>query len=314
MRWCASAPANIALIKYMGKEDARTNSPINTSLSYTLPSLITKVALEKSTDPVDRWEPLHIEKFKAPALSTAATARFLKHLTFLKQQFNYQGTFIVRSANNFPQGTGLASSASSFSALTQCAAIALAELTQSTLPSTNTQSAWSRQGSGSSCRSFYQPWAIWEKDTTHTIDLPYTHLEHQVILIHTAEKEVSSSEAHQRIQSSPLYATRKARAEIHFQTLLKALYEQQWHDAYQICWKEFQDMHELFHTATPSFRYITKEATFVLDMLQAQWNAYQDGPLITMDAGPNIHLLYRPDQTALKLAQKALLSEHYHVL
>ncbi len=315
MRWCTSAPANIALIKYMGKENTPLNLPMNASLSYTLPHLLTTVEIETSSETEDRWEPLlsHTE-FTAPPLSSAATARFLKHLAFLKQQFNYQGALIVRSANNFPQGTGLASSASSFSALTQCAALALSELTQTPCPSVETQLAWSRQGSGSSCRSFYSPWALWEGHTVREITLPYTKLDHQVILIHTAEKKVSSSEAHQRILSSPLYATRKARAETHLRALLDALQKQQWKRAYEICWDEFKDMHELFHTAHPPFSYITPEATRVLETLQAAWERDQDGPLITMDAGPNIHLLYRRDQTALRLAQKALFSKDYDVL
>lgn len=315
MRWCISAPANIALIKYMGKENTPLNLPMNASLSYTLPHLLTTVEIETCLETEDRWEPLKGDAaFSAPPLSSAATARFLKHLAFLKQQFNYQSALIVRSANNFPQGTGLASSASSFSALTQCATQALSELTQTPCPSIETQAAWSRQGSGSSCRSFYSPWALWEEHSVREITLPYTKLDHQVILIHTAEKKVSSSEAHQRILSSPLYATRKARAETHLQTLLDALQKQQWKRAYEVCWDEFQDMHELFHTAQPSFCYITPEATEVLKTLRLAWERDQDGPLITMDAGPNIHLLYRPDQTALRLAQKALFSEHYHVI
>ena len=35
-QWLAHAPANIALIKYMGKDDQATNLPANPSLSFTL--------------------------------------------------------------------------------------------------------------------------------------------------------------------------------------------------------------------------------------------------------------------------------------
>lgn len=314
MRWCATAPANIALIKYMGKQDTALNIPMNASLSYALPHLLTKVEIQKTSDAHDRWEGLIENEFTPPVLSDAATERFLKHLRFLKQQFHYDGAFIVRSANNFPHGTGLASSASSFCALTQCAVFALAELTQSPLPSTEKQAEWSRQGSGSSCRSFYQPWALWDAHSVREITLPYARLEHQVILIHTQEKEVSSSEAHRRIHSSPLYHTRKERAETHLQSLLQALKTKNWARAYEVCWSEFQDMHALFHTATPSFHYITSEATAILERIEAEWVRHKDGPLVTMDAGPNIHLLYRADQVKLKQTQKALFSEHYHVL
>lgn len=46
MYWLAHAPANIALIKYMGKKD-NANTPDNPSLSYTLNELKSTVRLEK---------------------------------------------------------------------------------------------------------------------------------------------------------------------------------------------------------------------------------------------------------------------------
>lgn len=41
----ASAPSNIALIKYMGKTDAVSNKPTNVSISYTLDELKTFVRM-----------------------------------------------------------------------------------------------------------------------------------------------------------------------------------------------------------------------------------------------------------------------------
>ncbi len=46
MQWFAQAPANIALIKYMGKKDNEKNIPDNPSLSYTLNNLLSSVVLE----------------------------------------------------------------------------------------------------------------------------------------------------------------------------------------------------------------------------------------------------------------------------
>ena len=41
----------------------------------------------------------------------------------------------------------------------------------------------------------------------------------------------------------------------------------------------------------------------------------RDGPLVTMDAGPNIHLLYRPDQAELARQFKSdYLVGNYDVL
>lgn len=315
MSWCAEAPANIALIKYMGKASPTTNLPLNASLSYTLPHLVTRVELEKSSGQSDCWEALNHPGFIPHAFSEKSQQRFLKHLAFLKKEFDCQTNFIVRSANNFPHGTGLASSASSFAALTKAAVDACAACTNTPVPSIQEQANLSRLGSGSSCRSFFGPWAFWEHDTVREIKLPYPELIHQVILIHEDEKEVSSSEAHKRVSVLPEYPARKRRAEQNLEELLNALKNTQWKEAYHICWREFQDMHALFSASNPPFSYITETTRRVLDQLKHAWDVQGDGPLITMDAGPNIHLLYRPDQVALADAFKhqALLS-NLHVL
>lgn len=296
MQWLAQASANIALIKYMGKKDTDRNLPDNPSLSYTLPRLISNVLLETHASKKDYWEPLYIPGVDEFNLSEAAQVRFLAHLGFLKKQFGYQGAFIVRSSNNFPHSSGLASSASSFAALTKCAVMALCELTHQAEPSVATQAQWSRLGSGSSCRSFFAPWALWEDENVGPIELPYPELIHQVIIISHAEKHVPSTKAHALIQTSPEYASRPERAKHNLQLLLQALEAKNWSEAYLICWREFQDMHHLFTTCTEPFSYITPENYSLLNQLKNFWSHHGDGPIVTMDAGPNIHLLYRPDQ------------------
>ncbi len=46
--WKASAPSNIALIKYMGKESGARNQAVNPSLSMTLADFRTTVEIEKA--------------------------------------------------------------------------------------------------------------------------------------------------------------------------------------------------------------------------------------------------------------------------
>lgn len=295
-QWLGQAPANIALIKYMGKKDNDKNLPDNPSLSYTLNDLLSNVSLEAYPGRKDFWEPLHTPGVPEFTLSTEAQNRFLNHLAFLKTEFKYTGAFIVRSCNNFPHSSGLASSASSFAALTQCAVLALSELTHTPLPSIEVQANLSRIGSGSSCRSFFSPWALWDDDHVSGIDLPYKNLIHEVIIISHDVKKVSSSLAHQLIRTSPLYHKRNERARENLELLLTALKQQDWTNAYKICWREFQDMHELFTSCTRPFAYITDRTQSVLNDLQELWLREQDGPIITMDAGPNVHVLYRPDQ------------------
>ncbi|MDX1838649.1 diphosphomevalonate decarboxylase [Legionella taurinensis] len=315
MPWFAQAPANIALIKYMGKQDEGNNIPDNPSLSYTLNNLLTSVQLEHHHGKDDIWEPLPFPGQKPFSLSEPAQQRYLKHLAFLKKSFDYEGAFRVRSSNNFPHGSGLASSASSFAALTLCAVKALSELSGKPLPPIEDQAKLSRVGSGSSCRSFFSPWAIWEGETVKGIALPYQELIHQVVIISHAEKEVPSSQAHRRIKSSPFYPNRSHRASDNLNALLNAFHAKDWKSAYEICWREFQDMHRLFSTCEKPFTYMTEQGDKILNELQDFWQREGDGPLVTMDAGPNIHLLYRVDQADLaRQFKQDHLAGHYDVL
>lgn len=307
--WFSQAPSNIALIKYMGKKDDEKNIPANPSLSYTLPHLLTSVSLEKNPGHKDFWEPLispGVSEFK---LSNSGQKRFLDHLERIKKYLNFEGSFIIRSNNNFPHSSGIASSASSFAALTKCAFLAICELTDKPLPSIEIQAQVSRVGSGSSCRSFFSPWALWQNESVKALNFPYKNLIHQVIIIDHSEKSVLSSEAHQRIKSSKLYNSRAQQAEENLKVLISDLESNNWESAYHVCWREFHEMHKLFHTSEPGFTYMTKDSEEMLSILETFWQKEKDGPIVTMDAGPNIHLLWRDDQRELcqRFKQKYLV-------
>ncbi|GAB4391608.1 MAG: diphosphomevalonate decarboxylase [Gammaproteobacteria bacterium] len=310
--WRHTAPANIALIKYMGKTDASSNIPTNSSLSYTLNNYLTTVELELAEH--DQWQPWNEQNPFNIALTETAQQRFIKHLQFIKKQLNCPAHFIIRSTNNFPANCGIASSASSFAALTKAAVQAICELKQIPLLSIEQQARLSQQGSGSSCRSFYSPWCLWQGDNVKPVDLAYKELDHAVILVNAGTKAVSSSSAHQRVTTSLLFSNRVERAEQRLTILLDMLSQSHWKDAFQIVWEEFWDMHALFETARPSFGYMTADSMKVLQYVRDCWQQYKDGPLTTLDAGPNVHLLFRPDQQSLKTALLQYLQEHYHVI
>lgn len=309
MKWFAQAPSNIALIKYMGKRDESHNIPTNPSLSYTLDNLSSFVEVENSPAKSNHWERLDLPGAFAFSLSDAGQQRFLAHLDFLKHHFNHEGHFIVRSCNNFPMGSGLASSASSFAALTKAACRALADLTNAEEYDNDKMAALSREGSGSSCRSFYSPWALWDEDGVRSIEIGYDNFIHECIVISHEHKSISSSEAHRRVKTSPRFEDRPRRAAHHLQQLLSAFEHQDWSLAFQICWQEFHDMHDLFATAKEPFHYISQESKDVLNIVKTQWDKRGDGPLVTMDAGPNIHLLYRPDQADMA---KQMKHDYFH--
>lgn len=304
-KWTGSAPSNIALIKYMGKTNAQVNRPSNASLSWTLEGLRTFIEIEESS--ADRWEALVGPEYQKIEISEKGQARFLKHLNVIKTKFDVRGSFVVRSANNFPSDCGLASSASSFAALTKVACEAFAEMTNRKMGLADV-SVLSRQGSGSSCRSLFSPWAVWEGEGAHAIELPQKNLIHQAVIVESGKKSVSSSEAHLRVTSSSLFAGRPERANVRLKNLVEALRVDEWHVAFEICWAEFWDMHVLFETASPPFSYMTPESLVVLRKAQDIWKSGQ-GPLVTMDAGANVHLLWKPEQKSEAMAFAKALSQ-----
>ncbi|MBX3022441.1 MAG: diphosphomevalonate decarboxylase [Bdellovibrionales bacterium] len=292
----ASAPSNIALIKYMGKSESSSNRPANTSLSYTLENLRTFVTIEEGES---GWQPL--PGYPELQLSEKGRLKFLNHFERLWSTWNLSGSYLIRSANNFPSDCGLASSASSFAALT----LAAYELARRLRPELNVTlaelSRLSRLGSGSSCRSLFSPWAVWRNEGAEAVDLPL-RLEHAVVMVEDGHKAVSSSEAHLRVTSSLIYEGRPARAEHRLEALRGALAEvargskPAWHEAYELCWSEFWDMHALFETSRPAFGYMNAGTLRCLNHMRHIWQSTGDGPLVTMDAGPNVHLLFRQEQ------------------
>ncbi len=331
MYWEASAPSNLALIKYAGKkhipivvENSRfknpsakskkpksdeknipcgykSNLPLNSSLSYTLDHLTTKVRVTPIEGEKDKWERLESKESFSLNLSSSAIERFLQFFQFLKKVFQVPGSYLVQSANHLPVSIGAASSASSFCALTQ-AAYQMA-LSRSSHPSqvegftSSCLSILSRHGSGSSCRSFFRPWAIWDQEGegARAIKIPFPYLTHQLLVVDSKQKKVSSSLAHEKIIMTSAFKGRVDRAQSRLSSLLSALNERDWERCFEITWNEFQDLHRLYEAAGIFYR--NKKSYKILNIIKAFWEKEKDGPLVTMDAGSSIHLLYRPDQT-----------------
>ena len=293
----ASAPSNLALIKYAGKRD-ESNLPLNSSLSYTLNHLITKVRITSVDGNSDSWEPLKDEECFSLELSEFSVKRFLDFFQFLKKTFQVPGVFLIQSANNFAAAIGAASSASSFCALTRAVhqvAISCSEnpdFVESLTPSC--LSIISRRGSGSSCRSFFSPWALWEGEGARSVTLPFSQLKHQLVLAGSESKKVSSSEAHKQIIKSSILEGRVERAHKRLAELLSALNEQNWKGCFEIVWEEFQDLHQLYESVGIFYR--NEKSYSILNKVKEFWKKEKDGPLVTMDAGASVHLLYRPDQ------------------
>ncbi|MBN23159.1 MAG: hypothetical protein CL678_17875 [Bdellovibrionaceae bacterium] len=307
------SPSNIALIKYMGKKDPVINLPENPSLSMTLKDLATRIQL--LWDPYEKrvhqmqWEVFQDDDgWKTPVLSHKGRIRFETHFDrviewsrthFGKFNLPYEKPFgitQIQSQNRFPQGVGIASSASSFSALTvasamrSCADFSLFEETfRTNLKFRTALAEVSAIGSGSSSRSLIGPWVEWSGESVFKVDSKCEDWGDLVLLMSDTEKKVSSSQAHLRIKTSPLWKSRVSNVQKRLTKIKEYLQQSKVESISKIAWEEFHEMHQLFHTSSPSFSYwidLTKE---VLDFIENHPSRYRW--VVTMDAGPNIHLL-----------------------
>lgn len=312
----ASAPSNIALIKYMGKvakeagSGENSNQPTNSSLSFTLEDLRTTVRITESSGGSDSFSALD----RNLVISEKGMRRFLRHFEFLKKSLGIEGCFLVQSTNNFPSDCGLASSASSFAALT----LAASELAKAKAPAASSMSlqdlsSLSRQGSGSSCRSLFGPFSVWKSSFAEPVHMNFCKLEHLAVLASEDHKAVSSSEAHLRVTTSLLFEGRPQRAEKRLHQLLNADREKNWSAMFEIVWAEFWDMHALFETSSPTFGYMNASSLEILEYARRFWMKNHDGPLVTMDAGPNVHLLFRQDQVEARTTFVNDLSKKHRI-
>jgi len=310
--WVATAPSNLALVKYAGKKN-KNNEPLNASLSYTLNHLFTKVTIQEIDATEDKWVPLKESELYPIHLSSFAINKFLDFFQYLKSIFQLSNHFLIQSANNFPASIGAASSASSFCALTLVTHKVALYFNPSLAETFTTSclSAISRQGSGSSCRSFFSPWALWEGLKARGIALPFSHFIHQLVLADDNNKFVSSSEAHIKIIDSPLFKGRVERANKRLSDLLSALNVKNWRTCFEIVYDEFCDLHELYESVSIFYR--NEKSYDILNTIKTFWKKEQDGPLVTMDAGSSVHLLYRPDQKQLAARLSAILAKNYKI-
>lgn len=322
-RTLAYAPSNIAWVKYMGKLDASEgkNLPENPSLSMTLDGLRTWVSVGEGAG-VSSWvaeSPIPEDpRAQVPTLKPEGQARILAHADHVARalparlpgwRFRAVGPLELRTANTFPAGAGIASSASSFAATTLAVAAWLSgetvrlrdALKERDPVVTRALSELAREGSGSACRSIEGPFTIWEDRSARTIPSRLPALTHFVILLSRNEKEVSSSQAHARVKASALWPGRVDRAASRARKLRVAIEAGDFAACAKIAGEDSREMHELFHTAKPPFSYQTEESRAALKELA--W--IEPTALFTMDAGPNIHV-------TVPAAQDAVWREHLH--
>ena len=308
----AFAPVNIAWIKYMGKVEGK---PANSSLSMTLNALGTTTTMSVLEDGSHLKFVWNEKGYVPPQTGILKTEFFLRnesHWKKLLERFGFEihlptTNVMIHTLNNVPAATGIATSASAFAALTLAWSSVLAgPRSKEWMDRFNAHDSELRKaiaevaarGSGSACRSIEGPWVEWSpKDGIRCIEGGEIQWIDFILLIENEPKAVSSSEAHQRVKTSPLFEGRIRRVESRLEELKKLLGSrpQQLSQIRHLVLEEALDMHELFHTSTPSFRYMNSTSQEVVHTFQKHSAELDLGlpslnTVITLDAGANVHL------------------------
>ncbi|MBC7809600.1 MAG: diphosphomevalonate decarboxylase [Burkholderiales bacterium] len=283
----ARANANIAFIKYWGNIDDALRLPANPSISMNLDGLFTQTTVTWREDLAADQLTLNGQSAEAQALRRVST-----HLDALRQRLAISGYAAVESANNFPTGAGIASSAAAFAALT-IAAAAAAGLTLSERELTTL----ARLGSGSASRSVPSGFVEWYSGATHeqsfaeSIASPdHWDIVDVVAIVSHAHKTTGSSEGHQSANSSDYQTARVAGASDRLVVCKRALLERDFATFAEIVEHDSNMMHAVMMTSRPPLFYWQPATLGVMEHVR-QWRADGLRVCYTLDAGPNVHCI-----------------------
>ncbi|MFN8135423.1 MAG: diphosphomevalonate decarboxylase [Bacteroidales bacterium] len=303
------SPSNIALVKYWGKKGRQL--PVNPSLSMTLSgahTITTLTALPRETEGnvnLDFW----FEGKQNPAFGERMR-KFADSITDIfpwLQQVNLK----LETQNTFPHSAGIASSASAFSALALCLCSLDSELSGIILEESEFRSKASyvaRLGSGSACRSLFPGFTVWGaskalKGSSDLLAVPvpdvhpvFETLHDSIIIVNRGEKPVSSSEGHDRMIGHPFAEARVKQAHKNTAKLLEALKTGDKQTFMRITENEAFTLHALMMTSADGFMLMEPETVRIISHLQQARKESGLHVCFTLDAGPNIHILYFEDE------------------
>ena len=174
-------------------------------------------------------------------------------------------------------------------------------------------SYFSRLASGSAARSVFPKMALWgaTKDYQGSSDeyavslSEYIHpvfkTYHDSILIVSGEaKSVSSRAGHALMEGNPYAPARYAQANENIKNLLTALKSGDLDTFINITESEALQLHALMMCSNPSFILMKPKTLSIINEIRVFRNETKIPLCFTLDAGPNVHLLY-PEQEADKV-------------
>ncbi|NNC96122.1 MAG: diphosphomevalonate decarboxylase [Chitinophagales bacterium] len=299
--------SNIALVKYWGKHSEQI--PMNPSISITLENANTQTSIQyNKSNGSDVKVDFLFEGNRKPEFGQKIErfiARIAKDYPLLNE-FSY----IIESSNSFPHSTGIASSASSMSALAMNLYSILREHGAIASEDLSIASSMSRLGSGSACRSVYPGFAVWGNseivDGSHDeyavevnekIHEEFKNTHDSILIVDSAKKSVSSTEGHALMAGHSFRESRIKQSHDNLKVLMQALEGGDWHKFTEIVELEALTLHALMMSSVPSYILLHPNTLKVIELIREFRNATSTAMAFTLDAGPNIHLLY-PDYNA----------------
>ena len=298
MKATAIAPSNIAFIKYWGRKNEELRLPENSSISMNLSNLLTTTTVEFNPD------------FKEDSViindknDLKEAGRVIKFLDLIRKKTGLFQKAKVVSKNDFPDGTGLSSSASGFAALA-CAASKAAGLTLGE----KELSILARQGSGSACRSIPDGFVEWldgnssETSFSKSLHPPgYWDIADVVAIVSKEKKDVSSTEGQKMVYSSPFFQTRLNNINEKITKIKKIFKTKNFIELGELIEGEALELHAIMLTSTPSLIYWLP-ATIQIMKLVKKWRSEGLEVYFTINTGQDIHLIIEEKNTE-KLIKK----------
>lgn len=287
------APANIALCKYWGKRNEELKLPLTGSLSISLGPLGSTTTIAFSDQ-----DQFVLGDSEQELDSKAATRLF----GFL-DNFRPPGTYFrVTSTNTIPMAAGLASSASAFAATVK----ALNELFEWNLD-TKRLSILARLGSGSASRSIEHGFVEWfagsQEDGSDSyaekIDLEWPEFRIGILTLSSEKKSIGSSQGMKRtMETSALYNSWPQEVNRALPLIRTAITEKNFPMLGSAAEQNALSMHATMISSWPPILYWKPETITALHQVQLL-RAEGIEVYATMDAGPNVKLIFLEEQEAL---------------
>ena len=307
-----ASPSNIALVKYWGKKGKQI--PQNPSISFTLSECRSETFIK-----FEKAEKLGFHFFFEGKENPDFGAKIKKFLLDNQVFFPFvnQLNLKVESRNTFPHSSGIASSASSMSAFVMC----LMEIERSLSlskgrpadMSIQKASYFSRLASGSAARSVFPKMALWGKtevyegssdeyavslaDDIHPVFKTYRD---SILIVSGETKSVSSRAGHALMEGNPYAPVRYTQANENIKNLLAALKSGDLATFISITESEALQLHALMMCSNPSFILMKPNTLSIINEIRTFRNETKIPLCFTLDAGPNVHLLY-PESEAEKV-------------